>query len=58
MTTAEDSAWAYIRIAEAHLLMDEVKPACTALRAARGVAQSMSQARVVSDYATKLSCGE
>lgn len=58
MTTAEDSAWAYIRIAEAHLLMDEVKPACTALRAARGVAQSMSQARVVSDYTTKLSCGE
>lgn len=58
VTTAEDSAWAYIRIAEAHLLMDEVKPACTALRAARGVAQSMSQARVVSDYTTKLSCGE
>ncbi len=58
MTAAEDSAWAYIRIAEAHLLMDEVKPACTALRTARGLAQSMSQARVVSDYTTRLSCGE
>ena len=56
MTAAEDSAWAYIRLAEAHLLMDEVKPACSALRSARGLAQSMSQARVVSDYTTQLSC--
>ncbi len=58
MTAAEDSAWAYIRLAEAHLLMDEVKPACSALRSARGLAQSMSQARVVSDYTTQLSCGQ
>ncbi|WP_373061133.1 serine/threonine-protein kinase [Gemmatimonas sp.] len=58
MTGAGDSAWAYIRIAEAHLLMDEVKAACTALRNARGLAQSMSQARVVSDYTTQLSCGQ
>ena len=58
MTAAEDSAWAYIRLAEAHLLLDEVKPACSALRSARGLAQSMSQARVVSDYTTQLSCGQ
>ena len=58
ITNAEDSAWAYIRIAEAYLLLNEVKPACTALRTARGLAQSMSQARVVSDYTTQLSCGQ
>jgi len=58
LTAAEDSAWAYIRIAEAHILMDEVKPACTSLRTARGLAQSMAQARVINNYTTTMSCGQ
>ena len=58
LTAAEDSAWAYIRIAEAHILMDEVKPACTSLRTARGLAQSMAQARVINNYTTQMSCGQ
>ena len=58
LTAAEDSAWAYIRIAEAHILMQEVKPACTSLRTARGLAHSMAQARVISNYTTNMSCGQ
>lgn len=56
LSSDEDRAWAYIRIAEAHLLMDEVKPACNALRTARGLAQSMTQADVITNYTGKLSC--
>ncbi len=58
LTSQEDAAWAHIRIAEAHLLMDEVKPACTSLRSARGLAQSMTQADVITNYTTKLSCAQ
>ncbi|HEY0928774.1 MAG TPA: serine/threonine-protein kinase [Gemmatimonas sp.] len=58
LPTGTDSTWAYIRIAEAHLLMDEVKPACTALRSARTVARSMAQAEVINRYTGQLGCGQ
>lgn len=56
LPTGTDSTWAYIRIAEAHLLMDEVRPACTALRAARTSARSMAQAEVINRYTGQLGC--
>ncbi len=56
LPTGTDSTWAYIRIAEAHLLMDEVRPACTALRLARGTARSMAQAEVINRYTGQLGC--
>lgn len=58
LPTGTDSTWAYIRIAEAHLLMDEVKPACTALRSARITARSMAQAEVINRYTGQLGCGQ
>lgn len=43
LATPQDSAWAYIRLAEAHLLLDEVQPACATLRFARGVDRTANQ---------------
>lgn len=58
LPTAEDSTWAYIRIAEAHLLLDEVKNACTALRSARGSARTMNQAEIINRYTGQLGCAQ
>jgi serine/threonine-protein kinase len=58
LPTAEDSTWAYIRIAEAHLLLDEVRPACTALRSARGTARTMNQADIITRYSGQLGCAQ
>ncbi len=46
--TAEDSAWAYLRQAEGHLLMEDARSACLALATARPLARSRSQQQVVS----------
>jgi hypothetical protein len=58
LPTATDSTWAYIRIAEAYLIVDEVKPACAALRSARGVARSMNQAEVINRYFGTMGCAQ
>jgi serine/threonine-protein kinase len=58
LVNATDSTWAFIRMAEAHLLLEEVKPACTALRSARASANSMNQADVINRYAGQLRCGQ
>ncbi len=58
LPTPEDSTWAYIRIAEAHLLLDEVRPACTALRSARGTARTMNQADIITRYSGQLGCAQ
>jgi serine/threonine-protein kinase len=58
LVNATDSTWAFIRMAEAHLLLEEVKPACTALRSARASANSMNQADVINRYAGQLGCGQ
>ncbi|MCE2899865.1 MAG: serine/threonine-protein kinase [Gemmatimonas sp.] len=58
LPTAQDSTWAYIRMAEAHIALDEVKNACTALRAARGSAGSMIQADVIKQYSGQLGCAQ
>jgi serine/threonine-protein kinase len=58
LPTAQDSTWAYIRLAEAHIALDEVKNACTALRAARGTARSMIQADVIKQYSGQLGCAQ
>jgi len=56
LTSVDDSTWAYIRIAEAHLLIDEVRPACAALRSAQAVARNMTQAEVITGYPGRLGC--
>jgi len=58
LPSPEDSTWAYIRIAEAHLLLDEVRPACTALRSARGTARTMNQADIITRYSGQLGCAQ
>lgn len=58
LPTPEDSTWAYIRIAEAHLLLDEVRPACTALRSARVTARTMNQADIITRYSGQLGCAQ
>lgn len=58
LPTGADSTWAFIRIAEAHLMLDEVKPACTALRSARTTARTMNQAEVINRYSGTLGCAQ
>ncbi|WP_053334628.1 serine/threonine-protein kinase [Gemmatimonas phototrophica] len=58
LPTSTDSTWAYIRIAEAYLIVDELKPACAALRSARGVARSMNQAEVINRYFGTMGCAQ
>lgn len=48
LPTAEDSAWAYLRQAEGHVLMDDVRSACLALGAARPLARTPGQQQIVS----------
>jgi serine/threonine-protein kinase len=56
--TASDSTWGYIRLAEAHVTLEEIKPACAALRTARRLATSMKQAEVINNYTGVLGCGK
>ncbi|MBL0938787.1 MAG: serine/threonine protein kinase [Gemmatimonadaceae bacterium] len=58
LPTPEDSTWAFIRIAEAHLLLDEVRPACTALRSARASARTMNQADIITRYSGQMGCAQ
>lgn len=58
LPTGTDSTWAFIRIAEAHLVLDEVKAACTALRSARATARTMNQAEAINRYTGMLGCGQ
>jgi serine/threonine-protein kinase len=58
LPTGTDSTWAYIRMAEAHLVMSEVKPACAALRNARGTARTPNQAEAINRYTGMLGCAQ
>jgi eukaryotic-like serine/threonine-protein kinase len=47
LTTAEDSAWGYIREAEAHFLTGDERSACLALRTAEPLARTSGQRAVL-----------
>lgn len=57
LATPTDSAWAYIRLAEAHILLNKGQSACAALRLAQGVARTANQSEVIRRYAEQLGCG-
>ncbi len=50
LATAEDSAWGYLRQAEAHFLMVDELSACVALKAARPLIRDAAQQRVLRDF--------
>ena len=54
--TSTDSTWAWIRMAEAHLILEQEEPACTALRSAKRVATSPDQGRAITNYVGLLGC--
>jgi serine/threonine-protein kinase len=56
--TAADSTWAYIRSAEAHLILEQEEPACQALRTARRTASTMDQTRAINNYVGLLGCSQ
>jgi eukaryotic-like serine/threonine-protein kinase len=58
LPTGTDSTWAFIRIAEAHLMLDETRPACAALRSARATARTMNQAEAINRYTGTLGCAQ
>ncbi len=49
LTTAEDSAWAYLRQAEGHLLMEDARSACVALQTARPLVRTSGQREVLAN---------
>lgn len=60
LVTAEDSAWAYLREAEAHFLMTDERSACLALRAATPLVRTNGQRGVLNTMtgALSVSCGD
>ena len=54
--SARDSTWALIRVAEAHLMLEQEAPACAALRDARRTAASADQSRAITNYVGLLGC--
>lgn len=58
LPSGTDSTWAYIRIAEAHLVLGEQTPACGALRSAKATARTMNQAEAINRYTGMLGCGQ
>jgi serine/threonine-protein kinase len=58
LASAEDSTWAEIRLAEAHLLVSDSRQACVAIRIARTTARSKAQRDAVQRYDIMLSCGD
>jgi hypothetical protein len=49
--TAEDSAWGYLRQAEAHFIMEDVRSACLATAAARPLVRTAGQREILGNYA-------
>lgn len=60
LVNAQDSAWAYLREAEAHFLMNDERSACLALRAATPLVRTNGQRGVLSTMSGALSvtCGD
>jgi hypothetical protein len=56
LATPTDSTWAYIRLAEAHMLLNQNQSACAALLRARAVGGSTNQSLVISRYTGQLRC--
>ena len=54
--TSTDSTWAWIRMAEAHLILEQEAPACAALQSARRAATSPDQGRAITNYVGLLGC--
>ncbi len=57
LTTAEDSAWALIRQAEAHFIMVDERSACVAIKAATPLARTVQQRGVLDIMSESLSGG-
>jgi len=54
LATAQDSAWGYLRQAEAHFLMNDELSACVALRAARPLIRDAAQQRILGNFSAVL----
>ncbi len=55
LATQEDSAWGYLRQAEAHFIMDDERSACVALQTARPIVKTASQRQVITLMSSALS---
>jgi hypothetical protein len=57
LTSGDDSTWATVRLIEAHLLLNDPRQACVAVRQARALARTSAQREAIRRYDTGLSCG-
>lgn len=55
LATREDSAWGYLRQAEAHFIMDDERSACVAIQTARPLVSTASQRQVITLMSSALS---